>query len=197
MRDMVNLGIKLLVIALVAGLALGVTNAVTKGPIASEQVAAAETARKTVLPDAAAFEATACDGVEEAYVGTDAAGKVVGATGTLTVTGFGGPIEITAGVNGEGVITGVSVGGSSFAETAGLGAKTKDAAFTSQFIGKDASVSLRRGGGGETDATSSATSSGGAGSIDAVTSATISSTAVTNGVSAIVTAIAPLAKEGK
>ena len=181
MSEMGKLGAKLLVIALAAGLALGVTNAVTKEPIALEQIAAAETARKTVLPSAAAFEPASADGAETAFVAKDASGKVVGATGTLTVTGFGGPIEITVGLDTAGVITGVSVGGAGFAETAGLGAKTKDAAFTSQFNGKDATVALKKNGG----------------DIDAVTSATISSGAVTNGVAALTKAIAPLAKEGK
>lgn len=179
MREILKLGAKLLAIAAIAGLALGITNSVTAGPIAAQQLAEQQAARETVLPVAASFEKRACDGVDEAYAGFDAAGKVVGATGKLTVTGFGGPIEITAGVDADGVVTGVSVGGSAFAETAGLGAKTKDAAFTSQFVGEDASVALKKNGG----------------SIDAVTSATISSTAVTDGVATIAEAIKPIAKE--
>lgn len=180
MREILKLGAKLLLIAAVAGLALGFTNSVTAGPIAEQQIAEQQAAREKVLPLAASFTQCACDGVEEAYVGLDAAGNAVGATGKLTVTGFGGPIEITAGVDKDGAITGVSVGGAAFAETAGLGAKTKDEAFTSQFVGEDASVTLTKNGG----------------AIDAVTSATISSTAVTNGVATIVEAIAPLSKGG-
>lgn len=180
MREIVKLGLKLLAIAAVAGLALGFTNSVTQTPIAEQQIAEQQAAREAVLPAAEGFSLCACDGVEEAYVGRDSAGNIVGATGKMTVTGFGGPIEITVGVDDGGVITGVSVGGAAFAETAGLGAKTKDAAFTGQFIGKDASVALVKNGG----------------TVDAVTSATISSDAVTNGVSAVVRAITPLAKEG-
>lgn len=180
MREITQLGAKLLAIAAIAGLALGFTNSVTKEPIAEQALAAQQAAREMVLPAATQFEARACDGVEEAFVGLDASGKITGATGKAVVTGFGGPIEITVGMDTEGVITGVSVGGSAFAETAGLGAKTKDAAFTSQFTGKDASVALAKDGG----------------TIDAVTSATVSSAAVTNGVAKIAEAIKPLAGEG-
>lgn len=180
MHEIIRLGAKLLSIAAVAGLALGATNGITQKPIEAQLVAAQEAARKEVLPAASSFALAACDGVEEAYVGSDGAGDIVGATGKLTVTGFGGPIELTVGVDDDGTITGVSVGGAEFAETAGLGAKTRDAAFTDQFIGADASVQLTKNGG----------------TIDAVTSATISSNAVTGGVAAIVKAIAPLAKEG-
>ena len=179
MREITKLGAKLLLIAAVAGLALGATNAVTKAPIQEQLKQSQQAAREEVLPVASSFETRACDGVEEAFVGLDAGGGVVGATGKATVTGFGGPIEITVGVDTKGVITGVNVGGSAFAETAGLGAKTKDAAFTGQFAGQDASVKLRKNGG----------------EIDAITSATISSNAVTNGVAAIVKAIAPLTGE--
>lgn len=180
MYEILKLGAKLLAIAAVAGLALGFTNSVTKEPIREQELAAQQVAREEVLPLAVSFETRACGAVDEAFVGLDAGGKIVGATGKAVVTGFGGPIEITVGVDNNGVITGVSVGGSAFKETAGLGAKTKDAAFTAQFAGEDASVALTKDGG----------------TIDAVTSATVSSAAVTNGIAAIAEAITPLAGEG-
>ena len=46
----------LCVIALVAGAALGTTNALTKGPIAEQAARAAEAARAAVLPAAERFE---------------------------------------------------------------------------------------------------------------------------------------------
>lgn len=180
MHESIKLSLKLLAVTAAAGLALGFTNGVTQAPIEAQQLAAQEAARAQVLPAATEFAARDCGGVEEAYIGIDAAGNIVGATGKTTVTGFGGPIELTVGVDDNGTITGVNVGGAGFAETAGLGAKTKDAAFTSQFTGGDASVALTKDGG----------------TIDAVTSATISSAAVTDGVREIVGSIAPLVKEG-
>lgn len=174
MHEIWKLSCKLLLIAAVAGLALGTTNAVTADPIAAQSALEADRARRAVLPGAASFEEAAADGLDEAFLGLDAAGGIVGATGKVTVQGYGGEIEVTVGVDTAGTITGVSVGGVNFKETAGLGAKTKDAAFTSQFAGKAAPVALQKDGG----------------EIDAVTAATISSTAVTNAVNQAAAALA-------
>lgn len=179
MRNILNLGLKLFLLAAVAGLALGFTNAVTTGPIAEQKIAEANAARAKVLPDAAEFsEMDAVDGLDEIYAGRDAAGAVAGLTGKITVNGFGGPIEITVGVGSDGVITGVNVGGSDFKETAGLGARTKEAWFMDQYIGKASPVALKKDGG----------------EIDAVTSATISSSAVTNGVETVASSLTTVLK---
>lgn len=168
MHDITSLGWKLLAIAAVAGLALGLTNAVTKGPIAEQQVAEATAARQAVLPEADTFTIYADENatVDEAYVGYDAAGATVGMTAKITANGYGGEIEVTVGLALDGTITGVNVGGANFSETAGLGARTKEPAFREQFAGQSWPVALTKDGG----------------QIDAVTSATISSTAVTNAV---------------
>ena len=181
MRDLFKLGLKLFAIAAVAGLALGFTNMVTSGPIAEQQMAEANAARIKVLPAAASFNAKEDPGaLDEIYEGLDAAGTPVGYTGMITVTGFGGPIEVTVGVDRQGVITGVNVGGTDFSETAGLGARTKEDWFGEQFIGMSGHVALKKNGG----------------EVDAVTSATISSNAVTNGVETALTELTPLAKGG-
>lgn len=176
MREILKLGGKLLLIALIAGLALGVTNEITKGPIAQQAAASENAARMQVLPAADSFEETG-DGV---YRGTDAAGNLTGFVTTVTVTGYGGPIEVTVGVDKNGTITGINVGGSNFSETAGLGARVKEEAFYGQFAGKTAPVALTKDGG----------------EIDAVTSATISSTAVKNAVNAACDILVPLAQRG-
>ncbi|MDO4571823.1 MAG: FMN-binding protein [Clostridia bacterium] len=181
MREIVRLGLKLFAIAAVAGLALGATNAVTEEPIAAQQAAAALASRQAVLPAAAGFEEADAEDIDEAFLGFDEGGALVGCAGRLTVQGFGGPIEVTVGVDTAGRITGVQVGGSDFAETAGLGAKTRDAAFTGQYAGQTAPVALTRDGGG----------------IDAVTSATISSSAVTEGVNAVCARLLKLIEEGR
>ncbi|MFR4293398.1 MAG: FMN-binding protein, partial [Christensenellales bacterium] len=80
---------------------------------------------------------------------------------TATIAGFGGA-DITVQVTDEnGVITALVVDASS--QTAGLGQKCADEAFTSQFIGKSAPLTLGEG-------------------IDAVASATITSQAVVDAV---------------
>ena len=182
MSDIGKLGLKLLTLAAIGGLALGATNAITKGPIAEQAVATAAAARQTVLPEAVDFQLVAeADGdVTEIYQGLTASGETAGYTAKTTVQGFGGPIEVTIGVNSDGTVTGANVGGTDFSETAGLGAKTKDPAFYDQFAGKTGPFELRKNGG----------------EIDAVTSATISSTAVKNGVNTVYAYLTNLIKEG-
>ena len=69
MRKIITLGLKLLLIAAVAGLALGFTNAITKGPIDEQTIAAANAARESVLPGADDFEQIQVDeeGIDNAY----------------------------------------------------------------------------------------------------------------------------------
>ena len=177
MRKVIILGLKLFLLAAVAGLALGVTNMVTSGAIAEQQVKAAEAARRAVLPSADHFTAlTAPEGLKEAFAGYDAGGKLVGKTATIVTKGYGGEIEITVGVDINGVVTGISVGGSSFSETAGLGARAKEAWFAEQYIGKASPIALTKDGG----------------EIDAITSATITSRAVTKAVNSAVLALGAL-----
>lgn len=187
MREILKLGGKLLLIAAVAGLALGLTNEITKGPIAQQQILEADAARQKVLPEAGTFEKMdKTDGEsEEIFCGKDASGSVIGYTGKITVQGYGGPIEVTVGVGMDGNVSGINVGGSDFSETAGLGAKTKDAAFTDGFKGLKSSdesgLYVKQDGG----------------NVDAVTSATISSRAVTKGVRTVCTEIQKYLTEGK
>ena len=119
---------------------------------------------------------TAPEGLKEAFAGYDADGKLVGKTATIVTKGYGGEIEITVGVDTNGVVTGISVGGSSFSETAGLGARAKEAWFAEQYIGKSSPIALAKDGG----------------EIDAITSATITSRAVTTAVNNAVLALTGL-----
>ena len=174
MRKILILGLKLFVLAAVAGLALGATNMITSAPIAQQAVAAATAARRGVLPAAETFtELSAPSGRLNAYAGYDAAGKLTGKTGTIVTKGYGGAIEITVGVDLSGAVTGISVGGSSFSETAGLGARSKEAWFGAQFVGLVSPISLAKDGG----------------AVDAITSATITSRAVTGAVNNAVQAL--------
>lgn len=160
------------VIALTAGLLLGATNLVTADRIAEQSLIAAEEARKTVFPGADSFNKldTAEDALVDYCYEAVSGGSIVGHVSQVTVTGYGGEIEVTVGVDLDGVVTGISVGGANFSETAGLGAKTKNAAFTDQFIGMLPPLAVTKDGG----------------EVDAVTGATKSSRAVTNGVNTAV-----------
>jgi Na+-translocating ferredoxin:NAD+ oxidoreductase RnfG subunit len=107
----------------------------------------------------------------------DASGNVIGYVSQITVTGFGGEIEVTVGMDMTGTITAINVGGSNFSETSGLGAKTREAAFTDQFKGMSGMLVLKQ-------------------NIDSVTGASVSSGAVVSGVNKALTYMTALLPEG-
>ena len=161
----------LCLIGLAAGLLLSMTNRLTKDQIVKQEAAEKEAARSKVLETAGQIEELEVEeskyNLDNIFEGKDEAGNVVGYVGQTTVTGFGGPIEVITGVDMDGVITGISVGGADFAETAGLGAKTQEAKFTDQFKGKTPTIVLNEDG------------------VDTVTGASTSSRAVISGVNSV------------
>ena len=178
MRDILRTSFRLLLITVVAGLALGVTNAVTKDPIEAQAIAAADSARRSVLPDAVEFkdvndymsDVALIESIDNAYVGLKD-GMPVGFTAQTTVRGYGGDIEIIVGMSMDGAITGVSIGGSNFSETPGLGAKAMDEDWSGQFKG----IAPEELDGHEITLNED---------VDAITAATITSQAVTDGINA-------------
>ena len=174
LRAWIALGI----ITVVAGLSLSMTNEVTKDVIKKQAEEAIVLARIEVLPLADRFEPAEISPEQLApladlFVGLKGE-KPQGYVGTVLVEGYGGPVQVIAGVNLEGIVTGIAVGGPDFKETAGLGARSKDAAFTKQFANKPAPIKVVK-----------AVADRGANTIDAITSATITTNAVTGGVNAI------------
>lgn len=172
----------LMIITLAAGLVLGATYMLTKAPIEEQTAMTAANARTAVLPSAVSFvEAEAPEGFDWLYEGYDTDGNFAGYAAQKTANGFGGEIEIILGTDPENVITGLNVGGSNFSETAGLGAKSKEPAFTEQFIGKVNGIGVKKAGDvkGEND-------------IDAITSATVTSTAVTRAINEMTSVLADL-----
>lgn len=183
MPEIAKLGLKLFLLAAVAGLALGITNEVTRGPIEKQKIAASNAARIAVLPEGAEFvpvdKANVPEGVDELFIANGASGEPVGYTGKITVKGYGGPIEVTVGMNLDGILTGIDVGGSDFSETAGLGARTKEPEFKDGFKdvnAKSDTIAVKADGG----------------VIEAVSGATVSSRAVSNGVRNVAEALLAL-----
>lgn len=76
------------------------------------------------------------------YTIVDASGNSMGyAIKTLsTVPGYGGDMEMFVGIGQDGKITGSSV--TAHSETSGLGTRTTEPEFLSQFTGKDASAEI-------------------------------------------------------
>lgn len=155
----------LFLVSLVAALTLAGTNELTKDAIAQRALEAADAARRSVLRDADTFEQLQVPkeiGVDNGYRGLKD-GKAIGYVAQSTVRGYAGQIEVVVGMDLYGTLTGVSVGGASFSETAGLGDKAKAPAFTNQFKGLALPAKLDE-------------------NVDAISGATITSNAVVLGV---------------
>jgi electron transport complex protein RnfG len=147
LRDVVNAGARLLVIALVAALLLAGTNMITRGPIAEHALENAITARRTVLPEADSFEPlvwpesiglTMFPSLIEAFEARRG-GELIGYTFLFEPMGYKDKIPVSAGIrlpddpSAPGIITGVAIG--DISETSGLGSRVKDEPFLSQFVG--------------------------------------------------------------
>ena len=175
MRDIGKVALRLLIIMIIAGLALGLAYTVTKDPIEEQKQMKAEEARRAVLSDAQSFEKMdfAQGSITEVYRGIDASGNPCGYAVSVIGSGFGGDITMTVGIKEE-TVTGIRISGHS--ETPGLGAKSTDEAFYGQFAGKSGTLTVNKNG-----ATNDS-------EITAITAATITSTAVTNAVNEVLAA---------
>ncbi|MDL2319231.1 FMN-binding protein, partial [Eubacteriales bacterium OttesenSCG-928-A19] len=179
MKNKLAAWIALGLIALVAAVCLAATNEVTKDVIEQQNVAAMQAAWQTLVPGASFPEGIAAaeseEGIPKEYTYAGVSDdETVGYVAQTAVQGYGGEIEVIVGTDTEGTITGINVGGANFSETAGLGAKAKDAAFTDQFQGKTVPLTINE-------------------DVDAITASTITSSAVVRGVNAAVENIAKVA----
>ena len=190
MKKILKDALVLCCITLIAGVALATVYAVTKEPIAAAELAARAEAYRAVFAEAADFSADdAVDAavknsaefcnaagfagvtVSDALYAVDEHGAVIGYVMTLNGKGYGGTIQFTMGVTAQNTISGISV--LSHSETAGLGAKCTDAAFSGQYAGKPAEqLTVVKTGATEDN------------EIDAISGATITSVAITDAVNA-------------
>ena len=181
--------VRITLITLVAGFALGLVNEITKEPIAQQEAKAKAEACKAVFADADDFAAIedlsgAADALESAGLTGKAdvneayeakkGGETVGYVITVTDhEGYGGDIQFSVGVSTDDTLTGISI--LSIGETAGLGMKAKNADFQAQFVGLPATGNLEY------------TKTGEEGKIDALSGATVTTNAMTNGTNAAIT----------
>ena len=176
----------LCVITLIAGICLSGVYAVTKEPIAKQQLAASLASYQTVCPDASAFAydddlSAAVEALDGEVYGTDfgkayindvvvgtADGQVVGYVVSVTSgDGVEGDITLSVGLSADGTVTGIAF--TELNETPGMGSLCGEPAFKDQFLG------VR---------TDRFTLNGTEAGIDGVTGATKSSAAVVNAVNA-------------
>ena len=184
-----KLTVTLLVTCIIVAGLLGLVNGVTAGPIAQINQQKTEQAMAEVVSDPSSFQAVA----ELPQAAVDAA---TAAGGTLTelydgqgagyvlkvvASGSQGNIEMMVGVDGDGVVTGVSIVDNS--ETAGIGSKVtgneplpSGTGVLDQFAGKSAA-----------DGTLAVGTN-----VEAITGATVSTRGVTTGVNAALAAVAAL-----
>nr|WP_325244922.1 FMN-binding protein [uncultured Oscillibacter sp.] len=184
-----KLTVTLLVTCIIVAGLLGLVNGVTAGPIAQINQQKTEQAMAQVVSDPSSFQAVA----ELPQAAVDAA---TAAGGTLTelydgqgagyvlkvvASGSQGNIEMMVGVDGDGVVTGVSIVDNS--ETAGIGSKVMEneplasgTGVLDQFAGKSAA-----------DGTLAVGTN-----VEAITGATVSTRGVTTGVNAALAAVAAL-----
>lgn len=173
MREIIKLGLILLLITSVAAVVLGLSNSITEEKITEAEALTSEEARKEVLPEGETFEDAKLkidnDKVLEVYVGLKDGNKVGYAIKTAT-PGYGANVEVITGISVDGKITGIKV--VSHQETPGLGANATSSQFQDQFKEKDTDE--------EVVVVKSTPSNNN--EVQALTGATITSRAVTNGV---------------
>jgi len=171
MKNVLNIGLRLTLIAVLAAAALGFTNSITKGPIEEQQRIAKEETMAQVLPEADRFEAIEVAEEWKDRIVEASAGYAGDTAVTASQRGYGGAMQVMVGIDAGGAFTGASI--LSHSETPGLGAEAAKPFFIEQYIGKTAPLSVVKSvNPGETE-------------IQAVTGATITSRAVTNAVNSV------------
>ncbi len=124
-------------ICLVVSAALAGTYQLTEPVIEAAKRAEADASRVVVLPGGADFKEVTVSGVEnivEAYEAGNGAGYVI----TGKAKGYGGDLQVMAGIDKDGKIAGVKLMDNN--ETQGIGSKTGEDAYTSQYKGKDSTL---------------------------------------------------------
>ena len=158
-KEIIKLGITLMIITMVATVALSLTNEVTKDRIEEQSEIQLLFSLAQVMPEADDFKEM------EDYYNAYSNGGLIGRVLKVNAPGYSSTIQLLAGVNLENRITKVVV--LNQVETPGLGANVEKNEFLDQFIGKTKEGMKIKKDDGE---------------IDAVTGATISSRAVTDGI---------------
>lgn len=154
-NNIVRLGGILCIISAIAGGVLALTNDFTKDKIAEAEAKAAmdPAVLASVMPGSEMFEAFEDTALVESikaenakfvnlYVAVDGSGNELGYVVRTfsTVAGYGGDMELFVGFTPDNKISGMNV--ISHAETSGLGTRTTEPEFQSQFLGTDASAEI-------------------------------------------------------
>ncbi len=134
-KDIIKPILVLTCICLVVTALLAYINLVTSPIIADAEQKKSEEAMTEVLSEADSFEPVQCDNVPDgvtAYKATNDAGYVF----FLTTKGYGGDMKLICGIKSDGTIEACKT--LSHSETSGLGSKTAEDPYKSQYNGKSA-----------------------------------------------------------
>ena len=180
-----SLVIVLAVICLVSAAILGLVNKVTVGPIQANTEKTVQESLRTVMPIDGDYE-----DVTDQYSGDPVTVDVTGVSvpvkavykaaeegyvvETMSPNGFGGALDMMAGVDNDGNVTGIAI--ISHAETSGLGSKSTDPEWQAQFKGVNGTIGVTKDGY----------------QINAITGSTITSRAVCDGVNAAIAVVETL-----
>ena len=176
--------IVLFVVALVAVAVLAILNQITLEPIAKAEADARNAVYQSVFSQADSFEEESFSYAPEdssiiintVLQAKDNSSQKLGYVFDVTSkNGYGGDVQIAVGITNEGEITAFKV--ISASETPGLGAKSMEDEYASQFTGlKAEEVKFVKGGSANHDNNE----------IDAISGATITTTATTQAVNAAI-----------
>lgn len=136
MKENIKLGLILLLITGFAGLLLGGSYEITKGPIAEKVLADKQAAMKELLPTADKFDKVDIEineKISEVNVGLSGS-ETIGYTIKVAPKGYGGAIETMVGISTDGKVTGIKI--LSHVETPGLGANAPKPEFSDQYKSK-------------------------------------------------------------
>ena len=182
---MATLVIVLACICLVSAAVLGLVNKVTVGPIQANTEKTVQESLRNVMPIDGDYEDVtdqySGDPVTVDVTGTVVPVKAVYKAGdegyvveSMSPNGFGGALDMMAGVDNDGNVTGIAI--ISHAETSGLGSKSTDPEWQAQFKGVNGTIGVTKDGY----------------QINAITGSTITSRAVCDGVNAAIAVVETL-----
>ncbi len=188
-RSIMRDALILFAITIIAGFALGAVHAITLEPIEAAEEEAQQEAYRTVFPDAADFvelptfdtadaqEVLVENGYDDDLIegcmqAVSSDGELIGyVINSTDPNSYGGNITLSLGIQLDGTVNGYSI--TDISDTPGLGMKSQDEDFSSQYAGKQVEAFEVTKTGASIDE-----------EIDAISGATITSNAVTRAVNA-------------
>ena len=175
-KKALHLGGTLFMVTAITGVILGFVQWGTQQAIERAELAAKNEALKNVMPDAQKFEAvqiTPDENILDVQAGLNADGEKVGYCISAASKGYGGNVNFMVGILKNGTVRAINI--LNHSETPGLGAKSTEPEFYTQFDNKSVlPLKVVKGAVNADD------------EISAISGATITSTAVVTGVNAAV-----------